>query len=59
MKQPLTTKEMAADLNKPTSTIQRWARTRLIPSMRVGWRTRLFDPDRVRAALQKLEVQAK
>lgn len=58
MKQPLNTKELAADLNKPISTVQRWARMRLIPCIRLGHRTRLYDPERVRAALQKLEVKA-
>lgn len=54
----LDTKALAAELKKPVSTIRRWARMRIIPSVRVGWRTRLYDPERVKGALQKLEVAA-
>jgi excisionase family DNA binding protein len=52
-----TTKELAADLNKPESTILRWARMRVIPSIQLGWRTRLYDPEAVRAALLKRTVR--
>jgi hypothetical protein len=34
------------------------ARMRIIPSVRLGWRTRLYDLARVKAALLKLEVPA-
>jgi len=33
-----------------------WAQHRKIPFIRVGHRTLLFDPQKVRAALEKLEV---
>jgi hypothetical protein len=54
----LDTKGLAAELRKPESTVQRWARMRVIPSIRAGWRTRLYDPEAVREALKKLEVKA-
>jgi DNA-binding transcriptional MerR regulator len=53
----LSTKEMAAEFQKPVSTIQRWARMRLIPSISLGHRTRLFDPEAVRRALLKKTVK--
>lgn len=56
---PLSTKELAGELNKPISTVQRWARMRLIPHMSLGHRTKLYALDKVLAALQKLEVKAK
>jgi DNA-binding transcriptional MerR regulator len=52
----LTTKELAVEMRRPVSTIQRWARIRLIPSIYAGWRTRLYDPEAVRRALEKLSV---
>lgn len=54
----LTTKGLAGELDKPVSTVRRWSRMGLIPVIKVGWRTRLYDPERVRAALQKLEVKS-
>jgi hypothetical protein len=50
------TKKMAAQIDKPVSAVQRMARMRIIPSIRVGWRTRLFDPEAVRRALLKRTV---
>jgi hypothetical protein len=52
----LDTKGMAADIGRPVSAVQRWARMRIIPSIQVGWRTRLFDPDAVRRALLKKTI---
>jgi excisionase family DNA binding protein len=52
----LTTEELASELRRPVSTIQRWARTRIIPSIHAGWRTRLYDPEAVRRALAKLTI---
>ena len=54
----LSTKELAAELGRPMSCVQRWARMRLIPSVRAGHRTRLYDPEAVRMALDKLTVTA-
>jgi hypothetical protein len=50
------TKKMAKQIDKPVSAVQRMARMRIIPSIRVGWRTRLFDPEAVRHALLKRTV---
>ena len=52
----LTSKGLAAELGRPVSCIQRWSRMRITPSIRAGWRTRLYDPEAVRAALDKLTV---
>jgi DNA-binding transcriptional MerR regulator len=53
----LNSRELAVECGKPVSTIQRWARQRIIPSIPVGWRTRLFDPEAVRKALLKKTVK--
>jgi hypothetical protein len=53
----LSTKEMAKDIEKPVSVIQRWARMRLIPVVKVGWRSQYFDPEAVRKALLKRTVR--
>jgi excisionase family DNA binding protein len=53
----LTTKELAAKAEKPVSHIQRLARQRIIPSIVVGWRTRLFDEEAVRKALLRRTVK--
>ena len=60
MKQQLNlvnTKKMAKQLDKPVSAVQRLARMRVIPSIQVGWRTRLYDPEAVRLALLKKTVR--
>jgi hypothetical protein len=60
MKQQLNlvnTKKMAKQLDKPVSAVQRLARMRVIPSIQVGWRTRLYDPEAVRRALLKKTVR--
>lgn len=53
----LTTQELATHLRKPASTVRRLARTRMIPSIRLGWRTRLYDAEAVGRALEKLTVR--
>ena len=52
----LTTEEIAKKYRKPISTIQRWARLRLIPSIQLGHRSRLYDEAAVRRALLKKTV---
>jgi hypothetical protein len=47
------TKGLATAINKPISAVQRMARLRLIPSIRIGHRTRLYDVEAVRRALLK------
>jgi DNA-binding transcriptional MerR regulator len=57
MKQRLdTTKEIAARYEKPIPTIQRWARMRIIPSIQLGHRTRLYDAEAVHRAILKRTV---
>jgi excisionase family DNA binding protein len=53
----MTTREVAADIGRPVSTIQRWMRDRKIPYIDVGWRTKLFDPEEVRKALLRKTVR--
>ena len=53
----LTTKQLADELAVPVSCVQRWGRMRLIPSVHIGWRTRLYDPAAVRVALEKLTIR--
>jgi DNA-binding transcriptional MerR regulator len=53
----VTTKQIAKEYDKPVSAVRRWARMRIIPSIQVGWRTRLFDPEAVRRALLKKSVR--
>ncbi|HEY2711078.1 MAG TPA: helix-turn-helix domain-containing protein [Chthoniobacterales bacterium] len=53
----VTTKELAEEYRQPVSTIQRWARSRLIPSIRLGHRKQLFDPEAVRRALLKRTIK--
>ncbi len=55
----MTTKKLAVELGVPVSCVQRWARMRVIPSIRAGWRTRLFNPDAVRVALDKLTITSR
>jgi DNA-binding transcriptional MerR regulator len=48
---------MAKELGKSVPAVQRWARMRIIPSIQVGWRTRLYDPEAVHRALLKKTVR--
>jgi len=54
----MTTKQLAEEYDKPISTIQRWARRRIIPSIQVGHRTQLFDQEAVHRALLKRTKQS-
>jgi hypothetical protein len=47
-----------AQLGIPERTLRDWAFKRKVPSLRVGHRTVLFDPAKVRAALTKFEIPA-
>lgn len=51
----LDTKGLAAALNLKVSTVQRWSRLGLIPVIRMGHRTRLYNLDSVRAAILQHE----
>jgi excisionase family DNA binding protein len=56
-KKLLTTRQLARYFQKPESTIRRWARARTIPVVKVGWRTRLYDPQAVEQALLRKTVK--
>jgi hypothetical protein len=57
-KSPLVnTKAIAAEYGRTQKVIMRWARERIIPSIRLGWRTRLYDPAAVRKALLRRETK--
>jgi hypothetical protein len=47
----VTTKAIAEEYGRSTGVIMHWAREGIISSLRLGWRTRLYDPEQVRAAL--------
>ena len=49
---------MSAELGIAERTLRDWAFKRKVPSFRVGHRTVLFDPAKVRAALTKFEIPA-
>jgi hypothetical protein len=51
-------KGMSEEIGQPERTLRTWVHCRKIPFLRVGHRTLLFDPEKVRAALDKFEVQA-
>ncbi len=42
---------------RSTRIIDSWLRKRMIPVINAGWRTKLFDLARVKAALEKLEIK--
>jgi hypothetical protein len=49
---------MSAELGIAERTLRDWAFKRKVPALRVGHRTVLFQPDKVRAALTKFEIPA-
>jgi hypothetical protein len=49
--------ELSAELGPPVRALRTWAQHRKIPFIRVGHRTLLFDAQKVRAALERLEVR--
>jgi excisionase family DNA binding protein len=51
-------KQLAAELGQSPRTIRSWIAARKIPFLKVGHRTMLFSPEKVRAALEKFEVKA-
>jgi hypothetical protein len=54
----LDTNELALELNRPVRQIRSWVAAKKIPVLKVGWRTNLFDPDKVRKALERFEIPA-
>ena len=58
MKRLLTTNELALELNRSVRQIRTLVDAKKIPVLRIGWRTNLFDPDKVLKALQRFEIKA-
>jgi ribosome-binding protein aMBF1 (putative translation factor) len=56
---PLTTDELAAELNEKPFTIKRWRRKGIIPAIELGEHTFRFDLASVKAALLKRQVKAR
>ncbi len=49
---------LSAEIGVPVRTIQTWIHQRKIPFLKVGHRMIFFDPQKVRAALEKFEVRS-
>jgi len=58
MKRLLNTVELAAELNRPVRQIRSFVAAKKIPVLKIGWRTNLFDPDKVIKALARFEIPA-
>lgn len=56
---PLTAVELASELHEPLFTVLRWSRDGIIPVIDLGYRTKRFDLESVRAALLKRQKIAK
>lgn len=54
----LNTNELAAELNLPVRQIRTFVQAKKIPYLKIGWRTNLFDPDKVIKSLARFEVKA-
>jgi hypothetical protein len=58
MKRLLSTNELAAELNRPVRQIRSFVAAKKIPVLKIGWRTNLFDPEKVIKALARFEIPA-
>jgi hypothetical protein len=58
MKRLLDTNQLALELNRPVRQIRSMVAAKKIPVLKIGWRTNLFDPDKVIKALEHFEVKA-
>jgi hypothetical protein len=58
VKRLLNTNELAAELNLPVRQIRGFVQAKKIPVLKLGWRTNLFDPEKVLKALARFEVKA-
>jgi excisionase family DNA binding protein len=58
LKKLLSTMELAQKLNLSIRQVRTLVHSRKIPVFRVGWRTNLFDPEKVVKALENFEVKA-
>ena len=52
------TKRLSKELEQSERTITTWRIQKKIPFIRMGYRTILFDVDKVKAAIEKFEVKA-
>ena len=48
---------MAGELSVPKRRLQYWVAKGIVPCLRIGHRTVLFEPDKVIEALRKFEVK--
>lgn len=55
---PLTAEQLAKELNLPASSVRSLARRRILPVLKIGYRTHRFDLIRCREALARREVKA-
>jgi excisionase family DNA binding protein len=58
MSKLLTITQLSAELGVKARTVRSWMQDRKIPFIRTGYRTVLFAPDRVLAALSKFEIKS-
>jgi len=58
MKRLVDTNQLALELGRPVRQIRSFVQAKKIPVLKIGWRTNLFDPDKVRAALARFEIPA-
>ncbi len=58
LKRLLDTQQLALELNRPIRQIRSLVQARKIPVIKLGWRTNLFDVDKVLKALSKFEIPA-
>jgi hypothetical protein len=57
MKRLLDTNELALELNRPFRQIRSFVAAKKIPVLKIGWRTNLFDPEKVIKALARFEIK--
>ena len=57
MKRLLNAKELALELGRPVRQIRSLVDGKKIPVLRIGYRTNLFDPDKVIKALARFEIK--
>jgi hypothetical protein len=49
---------MAAQLSIPKRRLQWWVSRKIVPCLRIGHKTTLFEPDKVIEALRRYEIKA-
>jgi hypothetical protein len=59
MRKPLLNiQQLSVEIGPPVRSLRTWMHRGKIPFIKVGHRTCFFDPDKVREALNRLEVKA-